>query len=203
MIPKLLNCQNLRRKRRIFVIVWCICRGVDKLQFSKWHKWPKKPTQMMHKDKCGMFWIQFTHLPVRPQSVVISCSARRTDGPIISYRSAAIWALDGRFEFLFWRWPIWRPSSARLAGAVEVPQGLQLPLAIWGGGQAVHVSQTHLSYTFILVVRWSSLISVISKCRLMCGTKLKNSVRLPIFKTQFLFFDEKLEKLWLFLEKLN
>ena len=36
MTPKLRNCQNLRRKRGIFVIVCGICRGVDKKQIYKW-----------------------------------------------------------------------------------------------------------------------------------------------------------------------
>ena len=43
MIPKLRKWQNLRRQRGIFVIVCGICRGVDRMQFSKWHYCPRKP----------------------------------------------------------------------------------------------------------------------------------------------------------------
>ena len=42
MISKLRNCQNLPRKRGIFVIVCGICRSVDKKQISRWHNWPRK-----------------------------------------------------------------------------------------------------------------------------------------------------------------
>ena len=52
MIPKLWNCQNLQRKRGIFVIICGICQSVDKKQISKWHNAMglKKNTQMQHKN---------------------------------------------------------------------------------------------------------------------------------------------------------
>ena len=51
MIPKLRNCQNLRRKREICVIVCGICRGVDKEKISKRHNWPKKTRKCCTKIK--------------------------------------------------------------------------------------------------------------------------------------------------------
>ena len=40
------------RQRGIFVIVCGICYGVDKMQFSKWHNWPKKPRKCCTKKAC-------------------------------------------------------------------------------------------------------------------------------------------------------
>ena len=51
MIPKLRNCQNLRREQGIFVIVCGICRSVDKKLISKWQNWPKKPRKFCTKIK--------------------------------------------------------------------------------------------------------------------------------------------------------
>ena len=55
MIPKLRNCQNLRRKRGIFVIVCGICRGVDKKQ-----NWPRKPRKCCTKIKPAIELLAFT-----------------------------------------------------------------------------------------------------------------------------------------------
>ena len=74
MIPKLQNCQNLRRKRGIFVIVCGICRGVDKMLFSKCWYWYKKTGKCSTKIKpvlpllqCGGAWETF-HLEKKTTS---------------------------------------------------------------------------------------------------------------------------------------
>lgn len=51
MIPKLRNCQNLRRKLGIFEIVWGICCSLDKKQISKWQNWPRKQRKCCTKVK--------------------------------------------------------------------------------------------------------------------------------------------------------
>ena len=50
MTPKLWNCQNLLRKRGIFLIVCGICRGVDKKQISKCQYWCKNHS-ILHNNK--------------------------------------------------------------------------------------------------------------------------------------------------------
>ena len=71
MIPKLRNCQNLQRKRGIFVIVSGICRGVDKMQFSKWHYWPKKPHKCC--TKINPLYSKHKYLKAEASCNVVCC----------------------------------------------------------------------------------------------------------------------------------
>ena len=67
MIPKLRNCQNLRKATGNICDVCGICRGVDKKQISKRQKWTKKPrkycTKIKPVSKPNMFYFSAIHCP--------------------------------------------------------------------------------------------------------------------------------------------